>query len=435
MHKQIVAIRKEKQFRLRSDRYQIRIKDVFNNNTITALSSKLRDGKTPCLLAEIHDGAQYNGTGFTKPIEELVALYDRYADATVIVTDDVLFAGDPEWIHVVRSYTNKPLVVLDIILSTAQLDFYSASGANVVILIVSLLSETELGQLRNHARQLGIEVILEVQDELELECALRNEPDIISINSRDITNLVRVDLEKVRRLSSLIPPGISVIAASGMETVHDIIRCGERCDGVLIGSSILRSRDMESSLRYFKELNDDLPFVWVRPPVFLFNRVQKLTAHLEEKGFSLSHSAVLNSTPEIYRKLYMDVLMKAPREGLMYYSVLAEMLKQVELRGGNVRYSEVWFLNHSHETLLKAYQALTEMKIEMRRKENIPVTTVRIHGNTWPVFMHSIHVPDPSYYAHARDLAVLAETRADEVGIVEYIEKRLYRKESWYQNR
>lgn len=386
----------------------------------------LQSALKPALLGEIHQLAQYNGTGFEVPLQELASLYDQYCDAIVIATDDLIFSGKIEWIQELRRFTKKPIVVLDLFLERKQIKEVNLLGADVVILLACLLNPEELSSLRHAARDEGLEVIIEVQNEVDLKTALDLKPDIVGINTRDIENLARVDMSRLNQLAPLVHPEIPVIAESGITTAYDIEKLKGFCRGVLIGSAILGSRSIEGSLKYFKEQNIDYPFIWVRPSAFLYRRMNWLLEKLERKGFSIVHSFPINNTPDVYHALYLSKLKKYPKEGVVYFTLMAESLKQIGQRGGNPNYSEVWFLQHSHFSLIEAYETLGSIKREIRVQEEIPVTTVRIQNRIWPVLLHSVHVPNPTYFDHRKELAIFSQFRDYNIGIEEYIEQKLY---------
>lgn len=174
------------------------------------------------LFAEIHKEAQYNGTGFDRPIDEMVKLYDKYADAIVLVTDNILFKGDPKWVKLAAPLTDKPLIVLDLFLYEDQIDEVYAYGADAIVLIVALLSVDELQRLYQKSTLLGLDTIIEVQDARELEIAVRLGARIIGINARDINDLKKVDMDKIANLSQLAPRDIELVAESGIRNGDDV---------------------------------------------------------------------------------------------------------------------------------------------------------------------------------------------------------------------
>lgn len=122
----------------------------------------LRSASIPALLGEIHQKAQYNGTGFDCSVSEIAKFYNQRCDAIVVATDNILFDGKIEWIQEIREITKKPIVVLDLFLEERQIRQISLLGADAVILIASFLNKEELLKLRNIAKEEGQEVIIEV---------------------------------------------------------------------------------------------------------------------------------------------------------------------------------------------------------------------------------------------------------------------------------
>lgn len=217
----------------------------------TCLLPDLERAESPLFFAEIHQDAGYNGTGFRLPFQDMVELYDKYADAIVVVTDDVLFRGNPTWVHTASKLTEKPIIALDIFLHENQVEQMHTYGADAIMVIVSLLDDGELKNLYNKAIAYDLDVILEIQSEEELRRVLQLDPKIIGINTRDINDLTKVDLGKVSRLAKIIPRGIHIIAESGIKTTDDIDTYCRNASAAVVGSALLECSNIEDGLRHF----------------------------------------------------------------------------------------------------------------------------------------------------------------------------------------
>lgn len=234
-------------------------------------------------------------------------------------------------------------------------------------------------------------------------------------------------MSRIDRIAPLVCSEIPIIVESGIITAYNIEKVKRFCRGVLIGSAILGSRSIKNSLEYFKEQSLNYPFIWVKPSAFLYKRLDHISAELEKRGFSVIHTFPISNTPNIYCAMYLNKFKKYPKEGILYFSLMAESLKQVEFRGGNPNYSEVWFLRHARYSLLEAYEILNSIKREIRVQEESPVAMVKIDNKApSPVLLHSMHVPDSSFFAHHRELAILSQFREYNIGIKDYIDKKLY---------
>jgi indole-3-glycerol phosphate synthase len=171
------------------------------------------------------------------------------AAALSVLTDERYFRGSWEDLRAVARASGLPVLCKEFIVDPYQIDEARAAGAAAVLLIVSVLSETELRTYLAHARGRGMSALVEVHDETEVGAALRAGADGIGINNRDLRTL-RVDLETTGRLRPLIPPGIVVVSESGFarrEQVAWAARVG--VDAVLIGTALMASGDPAASLR------------------------------------------------------------------------------------------------------------------------------------------------------------------------------------------
>jgi indole-3-glycerol phosphate synthase len=119
-----------------------------------------------------------------------------------------------------------------------------------VLLIVAAVHADDLAVLNREARALDLDVVVEVHDEAELECALEVvEADVIGINNRDLTDF-SVDLDRTFELLSDVPAGKTVVSESGIHTrdqLDDLERVG--VDAVLVGESLMRALDIEAAVR------------------------------------------------------------------------------------------------------------------------------------------------------------------------------------------
>jgi indole-3-glycerol phosphate synthase len=122
-------------------------------------------------------------------------------------------------------------------------------GADAVLLIAAALDSTELDELHGLATSIGLDVLVEVHDEEELEAALEVEAEVIGINNRDLDDF-SVDIERTYELLSDVPAGKTVVSESGFSTreqLDELDRVG--VDAVLIGETLMRATDLEAACR------------------------------------------------------------------------------------------------------------------------------------------------------------------------------------------
>ncbi len=124
-----------------------------------------------------------------------------------------------------------------------------AMGADCVLLIVAALSDAELRDFSELADRLGIDVLVEIHDEAELDRALAIDATLIGVNQRDLITF-QVDHERAVRMASKIPDGIVKVAESGVrgpEDARDLARAGYHA--VLVGESLVTAADPGAAVR------------------------------------------------------------------------------------------------------------------------------------------------------------------------------------------
>jgi indole-3-glycerol phosphate synthase len=122
-------------------------------------------------------------------------------------------------------------------------------GADAVLLIVAVLSDGELVELRELSYELGMDSIVEVHDEEELKRALGSGASTIGINNRSLRTFV-TDLKTTFRLRRAMPSGVIAVSESGIKTRSDVIELQkEGVDAILVGESLMRSPDIGAKVR------------------------------------------------------------------------------------------------------------------------------------------------------------------------------------------
>ncbi|MDA1312956.1 MAG: indole-3-glycerol phosphate synthase TrpC [Acidobacteria bacterium] len=162
------------------------------------------------------------------------------AAALSVLTDQQFFQGSLDDLDAARSATGLPVLRKDFTLDRYHLVQASAAGADAILLIVAALSDYELVELLNQARELELDALVEVHDEPELDRALAAGADLIGVNNRNLKTL-EVTLETSFRLAPLIPDDILSISESGIRSAADIRRLMELgYGGFLIGESLMK---------------------------------------------------------------------------------------------------------------------------------------------------------------------------------------------------
>ncbi|MBI4362679.1 MAG: indole-3-glycerol-phosphate synthase [Euryarchaeota archaeon] len=204
----------------------------------------------PALIAEIKPRSPSEGafaTGLT-----VAARAREYktggASAISILTEPHFFGGHLENLVQARQEVALPLLQKDFILDPLQLEEAYAYEADAVLLMVSVLGE-KTGEFLDTARAHGLQALVEVHNEQELDTARSAGATLIGINNRDMKSL-QVDLATTLRLAPRIPPGALLVCESGIKTREDVrrvVQAGARA--VLVGTTLMKTTRPSEILR------------------------------------------------------------------------------------------------------------------------------------------------------------------------------------------
>jgi len=211
------------------------------------------------LIAEIKKASPSKGLirGIFNPTELALAYKNGGATCISVLTDSPYFQGDNSHLIEVRSAVNLPILRKDFMLDPYQILEARAIGADCVLLIMAALTDKLASQLYNNARELKMDVLIEVHDENELERALTLEPDLIGINNRNLKTL-KVDLNTSEKLASKVPKNILLVSESGISKNSDLKRIsavGINC--FLVGESLMIQSNVEEAVRKLLSDNSD----------------------------------------------------------------------------------------------------------------------------------------------------------------------------------
>jgi indole-3-glycerol phosphate synthase len=184
-------------------------------------------------------------------VAEIVQAYERGgATALSILTEGPHFGGSLDDLREARAASVLPILRKDFLVDPYQVYESAAAGADAVLLIVAAVHADDLALLNREARGLDLDVLVEVHDEAELECALEVvEADVIGINNRDLTDF-SVDLDRTFELLADVPAGKTVVSESGIHSrdqLDELERVG--VDAVLVGEGLMRAGDVEAAVR------------------------------------------------------------------------------------------------------------------------------------------------------------------------------------------
>ncbi len=170
------------------------------------------------------------------------------AAALSVLTDEKYFGGAPTHLTEARGASSLPLLRKDFIVDPRQVAQSRSIGADACLLIVGAFGLDELRSLKSLIERFGMDALVEVHDEGELETAMAIGSTLIAINNRNLRDL-SVDRGTTRRLCSRIPDDTVVVSASGIKIPEDVHELPERVNGVLIGTALMQCADPTAFLR------------------------------------------------------------------------------------------------------------------------------------------------------------------------------------------
>ena len=170
------------------------------------------------------------------------------ASAISRLTEPYYFQGKDMYLKEITQHVTIPVLRKDFTIDPYMIYQARTLGASAILLICSLLSQSELEEYQAIATELGMSALVEAHDEQEVEMALRAEASIIGVNNRDLKTFT-VDINNSARYRKMVPKEVSFVSESGIKTAEDIAKLLENgTDAVLIGETLMRSENKKQAL-------------------------------------------------------------------------------------------------------------------------------------------------------------------------------------------
>ena len=214
----------------------------------------IRSAGGPAIIGEIKRASPSAGLIARNFDPAAVArMYDGAGvDCISVLTESDHFLGELEYLDIARKNASRPLLRKDFLSTPYQIAQSAAYGADAVLLIVAGLSDEQLRACIDEAAQYDLDVLVEVHDKAELTRAIALGAELVGINNRNLRTF-ETDLAVSEHLLPHVPPGVTVIAESGMRGPDDILRlhrAGAR--GFLVGEALMRADQPEGLIRALK---------------------------------------------------------------------------------------------------------------------------------------------------------------------------------------
>jgi len=206
------------------------------------------------LIAEVKKASPSKGTIAENfdPVKTAETYAANGASAISVLTESKFFQGGLDVLDRIRRALGEaapPLLRKDFLFDPYQIHESRAHGADAILLIVAILVPEQLHELIVLTRSLGMECLVEVHNQVEVEIALGSHARVVGINNRDLKTF-KVDIMTTERLHKLVPSDRVVVSESGIKTRADVdmIR-GWAVDAVLIGEALMSASDVGAKMK------------------------------------------------------------------------------------------------------------------------------------------------------------------------------------------
>ena len=203
------------------------------------------------LIAELKKASPSRGIirGDFHPLKIALTYQAGGASSLSVITNERFFDGNLKTLKELKGRITLPLLRKDFIIDEYQLYESVVAGADAILLIADILTGEELAHFYKISKELGMDVMVEVHNEEDVEKALKSGASIIGINNRDL-NTFKVDISTTQRLIRYIPENKVRVSESGIKTYEDVMFLKSLgINAVLIGEAFMETDDIAAKMR------------------------------------------------------------------------------------------------------------------------------------------------------------------------------------------
>jgi indole-3-glycerol phosphate synthase len=207
-------------------------------------------GTGPAIISEIKKASPSKGLirSDFHPVSLARGFEAAGAAALSVLTNEEFFQGSLDDLSAASAVVTIPCLRKDFMIDRFQVLEARAAGADAILLIVSALTDAQLSDLRDEARNMGLDVLCETHNREEMERAVQLGFDLIGVNSRDLRSFA-VRPELLFEMAASMPDNVVKVAESGIRTAEDITKLREAgYDAFLVGEALMRQPDPGAAL-------------------------------------------------------------------------------------------------------------------------------------------------------------------------------------------
>jgi indole-3-glycerol phosphate synthase len=234
-------------------------RSVYFENRVVSMKQYVTDPEKTGIIAEFKRKSPSKGliNGSAEVEQTSIGYMQAGASALSILTDREFFGGKNEDLTLARKFNFCPILRKDFVIDEYQIIEAKSIGADCILLIAAVLDPDHLGELARFAKQLGLEVLMEVHNQEELERSLNDHLDLVGVNNRNLKTF-DVSLETSLSLVDIIPSQFIKISESGISDPATLVKLeAAGFDGFLIGENFMKSsRPHQAAYNFMNEFRE-----------------------------------------------------------------------------------------------------------------------------------------------------------------------------------